>query len=178
MYVVPPCDRTLRYVSSSSSGLLSVSQSTSRLQYEWGDLRSCTAAQWYGSPTIKQRRCTWVDCWRRSSRCAQMSLNTFADTTLFYFVSGMSQRVVAANAAVSDKVQRENEISTQGGLKNILSVKEKKKKERTNKSDRRFVLDGIPLGKAPIYFEQWLKPTRRRRRSPKTGPCSETPLPS
>lgn len=64
-----------------------------------------------GSPTFRSQRCTWADCLRCSSRFAQTSLNTFADTTLFYFDSGMSQRVVAANAAMPDKVQRENEIS-------------------------------------------------------------------
>lgn len=156
--------------------LLYVPQSTFCLRCEWGDLHSRTAAQRYGSPTFKRRRCTWDDCLRCSSRCARMSLNTFAGTTLFYFVPGMSQRVEAANAAMSDKVQRENEISPQGGLENILPAKENKKNEQPKATVSFFVFDGIPLGKAPIYFEPWLKPTGRRRHSPKTGCHSQARL--
>lgn len=168
MYVVPPCDRILGYASSRSSAVcVSIDILSSPCMGRFIFLQGRSAVQ----------RCTRADCLRCSSRCAQMSLNTFVDTTLFYFVSAMSQRVVPANAAMSDKVQRESEISTRGGQKNILSVKEKRKR-KTKATVTLFVFDGIPLGKAPLYFEPWLKPTRRRRHSPKTGPCNEPPLPS
>lgn len=53
-----------------------------------------------------------------------------------------------ANAAMSHKVQREDELSSQGGLKNILSAKgnlKKKQNEQTKVTVSLFVFDGIPL---------------------------------